>query len=498
MNPLRRSFLIFCRLLLFCCLFSIPLSAQNVPQTSIQRSTDTQTLNGRLYYIHIVQPGQTVYSIARAYGAKEFDAVVKKDVHFISSGDTVWIPVAKASAVNGQTSQPAAKSSAASSRAEAPTTVPAPIIRNRIDPKSVTVSLLIPLKLNKMNEISATKFDIEQRGRKTYESFDFIQFYEGVMMALEELRDNGCNVILNVVDVPDNTTECVEAVWSSHNVQKSDFVIAMLLKVAFDKAAQLAQRDHIFIVNPNTTREDILNGNPYVFKCQPSDASKIASILTSVRSNYGVPHVFLLYSDTPNNQELLTVAKQQLDNNALPYTLVNWASNSKLPAALKGHNNALFLSVYDHSKDRNRIFATSLLNKLGPLTAHCQIVLATLDNWCDTYKDIDIPRLQNLSYHTFLNTWDYDSKPHLDFLTAFRDRFKTEPVNFFAAQGHDLMLYFVTGFSSRGKDFWSNPNIPMPNGMLRPLHFVHPHPGWGFDCTEAPLYRMTNYQFIRL
>ena len=67
------------------------------PDASVQRtpvavSTQVQTLNGQRYYVHVVQKGQTVYSITRAYGLKEYDAVVKKDIHFLEIGDTVWLP----------------------------------------------------------------------------------------------------------------------------------------------------------------------------------------------------------------------------------------------------------------------------------------------------------------------------------------------------------------------------------------------------------------------
>ena len=61
-------------------------------RTPVEITSLIQTLNGQRYYAHIVQRGQTVYSITRAYGLKEYDAVVKKDIHFLEVGDTVWLP----------------------------------------------------------------------------------------------------------------------------------------------------------------------------------------------------------------------------------------------------------------------------------------------------------------------------------------------------------------------------------------------------------------------
>ena len=65
---------------------SLSLSAQVVKSTTVGMH------NGRKCYIHIVQPGQTVYSITKLYGVKEHEAILKSDIHHIAVDDTVWIP----------------------------------------------------------------------------------------------------------------------------------------------------------------------------------------------------------------------------------------------------------------------------------------------------------------------------------------------------------------------------------------------------------------------
>ena len=39
-------------------------------QESITKSKVKQTLNGKKYYVHVVEHGQTVFSVSRAYGVK--------------------------------------------------------------------------------------------------------------------------------------------------------------------------------------------------------------------------------------------------------------------------------------------------------------------------------------------------------------------------------------------------------------------------------------------
>ena len=63
-------------MLFACILFNLQFSFFNTAQASAQGtktvavkvSNKTQTINNKEYYIHIVEPGQTLFSIARAYG----------------------------------------------------------------------------------------------------------------------------------------------------------------------------------------------------------------------------------------------------------------------------------------------------------------------------------------------------------------------------------------------------------------------------------------------
>ena len=54
-----------------------------VAQGSITKSKIKQKLNGKEYYVHIVEHGQTVFSVSRAYGVKYYDAFIKNSVHHI-------------------------------------------------------------------------------------------------------------------------------------------------------------------------------------------------------------------------------------------------------------------------------------------------------------------------------------------------------------------------------------------------------------------------------
>lgn len=74
-------------------LFSISAIAQQ--EVVVERSVNKVILEGKVYYIHIVEPGQTLYSISRAYNISQKEIAVENPgiISGIRIGQTLKIPV---------------------------------------------------------------------------------------------------------------------------------------------------------------------------------------------------------------------------------------------------------------------------------------------------------------------------------------------------------------------------------------------------------------------
>jgi len=483
------------------------LRAQAPGTTPVTVSMETQMLNGRKYYVHIVEKGQTVYSISRAYKVQSYDAVTHVDIHYLHPGDTVWLPV------RGQFSDAAKEMEQPAPTAPARPTTTAPSTTNR-EPQPATkkteapapahevrrvgtmlkVAVMMPLYLNQLDQISTSKFDIEQRGKKSYRQFEFIEFYEGLLLALDQLANEGISVELNVVDVSENTPDKVEEAFRSHHVEQSDFVVALLLRDAFDKAAELARQAGVYIVNPMATRSELCADNPYMVKIQPSVEGMVALMLNNMRTERPNAHLYVIHSGSANEKPVLTELKRQLDEHGdIPYTLFNWSQSAKLTGVIKKTPSCHVLSIYDQNKDNNRVYVGNLLNRLAAFKSQAP-TLYSLSDWTRDYTDVDFGQLQQLNYHTYSTSWDMTNEVHVAFLQAYRNRFGTEPSSSLAATGYDLMLYICSGLSRKNSAFWQSPSSSMPV-LTQPLHLSR-H-GAGLENDKAQLYRMENLRFIK-
>lgn len=532
--------------------------AQKPGTTPVKVSFETQMLHGRRYYVHIVEKGQTVYSIAKAYKVSNFDAVTHVDIHSLHPGDTVWLPFRGQFAENEAPSTPAPAPkptpttpqvntvtvhdtayiyvhdtayidvpyavhdttfvfdtvgfTSSSALAFASTSAVAlaeyePASQPDANPESpiaaqpqqkmgkvLKVAVMMPLHLNQLDQISTSKFDIEQRGKKTYRQFEFIEFYEGILLALDRLAEQGVNVELNVVDVSENSAAKVEEAFISHNVAQSDFVVALLLRDAFDKAAELAQQAGVYIVNPMATRTELCAENPYMVKVQPSVEGMISLMLKNMKVERPNGHLYIIYSNSKAEKAVMDELKRQLDERQdIPYTLFNWSQSAKLAGVLKKTPNCHVLSIFDQDKDNNRVFVGNLLNRLAAFKSDSP-TLYTLNDWTRDYIDVDFAQLQLLNYHTFSTSWDMTNDVHINFLQAYRTRFGTEPSSPLAAAGYDLMLYIGNGLSQKNNAFWQSPGNSLPT-LIQPMHLSR-H-GAGLENDKAQLYRLEGLKFIK-
>ena len=360
--------------------------------------------------------------------------------------------------------------------------------------KTLKVALMMPLHLDQLDQISTSKFDVEQRGKRSYRQFEFIEFYEGLLLALDKLAEQGVSVELNVADVSGNTPAHVEEAFLSHHVDQCDFVVALLLRDCFDKAAELARQAGVYIVNPMATRSELCSENPYMVKIQPSLKGMIALMLNNMKFERPDAHLYIIHSNSKDEKAAMDELKRQLtERGDIKYTIFNWSQSARLVSVMKATPRCNVLSIYDQGKDNNRVYSINLLNRLSSIKKDSP-TLYTLTDWTREYNDIDFAQLQLLGYHTYSLAWDMSNDVHVQFLQSFRNRFGSEPTSQLAATAYDLMLYIGGGLARRNSDFWLTPGNSLPT-LVQPLHLGRS--GAGLENDKAQLYRLDDLRFIK-
>jgi LysM repeat protein len=357
------------------------------------------------------------------------------------------------------------------------------------------VALMLPLFLEDVDSLNNT-VAFEGNDILDSPSFKFIQFYEGFMMAVDSMSKAGLKMNLYVYDV-DNSSRKINAVLKKPELADMDLIIGPFYSESFKKMADFALANNIWIVNPLSNREEIINGFPNVFKLKPAtsfQAEELANFLVvrhpqsniiivrqnkykyqeevSYIKNYLNSHrsassaiknrdlLFIL--DSLKTDKLLSdnilVTKEQLNRNLSETTFVGntvkeilvagdsagslWSNLSRL------RNN--FIIVLSDEK----VFCQDFMSRLNKLSDNYKITLFGFPEW-SKFTDLNNQYLVNLNTHflvpSLVNFHDYAIK---EWIGNFRKAYSTEPqLNFYAFDGFDAGWYFLNALFRYGKDF---------------------------------------------
>lgn len=359
------------------------------------------------------------------------------------------------------------------------------------------VVLMVPLYLGNIGDISVTKEQVAKAQKSR--SLRFLQYYEGFMMAVEEMTQRkGLKLDLTVIDVTENTTTAENAL-SQIEGKDIDMIIGPFFGKSFTVVENYAKSRGIVTINPLSTRESIVEGNPNVVKVKPSLSGQILELTNLVKNNYRDANVFIVSMTnsadtlflnalerqlnqvvneevTVSGAEILNYARSesqrkemgekmvstvtiegqvystgdmQLDDNVVlsnPVRQYDYSEMSKLKSQLSGVRHNLVIANGD-----DHVFATQMLNSLKKSADKYDITLVSLTDWAKYDKLIvdDLLVLNAIYFSDFFV--DYRDGDVKSFVLDFRSKYKAEPQQY-AFEGYDLGHYFLTALMRYGAD----------------------------------------------
>jgi len=399
------------------------------------------------------------------------------------------------------------------------------------------VALMLPLYLEEVDSLNNVIAFAGQDVAKS-SAFKFIQFYEGFMMAVDSMKKAGFKMNLHVYDV-DNSSSKINTVLDKPELTGMDLIIGPFYVDSFKKMADFASNNNIKIVNPLSTREEIINGYPNVFKLKPApsfqaeqladfiidrqprsniiiirqnkykyqeEVSFIKNYLNSHRAtSASIKNKDILYIlDSLNTDKLLSdnilVTKDRITrslsestavSNTVKEILIAGDSTSNLRYSLS-HLRNNFIIILSEEK----VFCQDLMSHLNKLADNYQITLFGAPEW-KKFDDMETQYLINLNTHFFVPSLvNYSDNQVKKWIENFRAAYSTEPsMNLYAFDGFDAGWYFLNALFRYGKDFEKCLNEFDIRLIQTKFSFEHLK-GNGYQNTYWNIGQHYDYQFI--
>jgi LysM repeat protein/ABC-type branched-subunit amino acid transport system substrate-binding protein len=444
---------------------------------------------------HTVEKKETLYGISKQYGV-EISDILKANPGLgseLKKNDVLRIPIPGPV----KTETIAAAKEPVEQKNE---TAPAPAKRNEgpCDPErsrnqAYTVALMIPFMLEEADSIN-TGDPVSLRLPSEYHSLDFIQFYEGALIAIDSLTKAGMNVKVHVYDADaGEQVSKTRKILAKAEMAEVDLIIGPFFAKSFELVAAFAASHSIPVINPLSQRSEILEDYPGVFKIQPSAWSQYNETARYIVDGFSGSNVLVIRRNKDENSGMAEALKTSVEKHSSGMMKVKEAIYSQSFDAglfnnlVAGKKNVIVVLTSD------KALLPALLRKLNDARGKYDITVFGLPEW--ESMELDSQYLLNLKTHLY-NGWfvDYSNREVQSFVGTFTERYKTEPVlENYAFLGYDITFYFLNNLFTYGRNFSKCLSSVSHKGLSTGFIFRKAESG-GYENAGSSVYELKEYK----
>ncbi len=380
------------------------------------------------------------------------------------------------------------------------------------------IALILPFYLDSAGEIPDTA-EVNYYN----ESELAIEFYNGAMMALEELSKDKLKARLHIYDDA-NDKERINMIAQLADFKDLELIIGPVYNNNLRIMAEYAKHDSIYLVSPLSPSANITSYNPFYIMVNPSIEAHCRKIFDYVVANHHDDNILLLtrHGTTEGTyaaifQNYLTQYQTESNDYAFQITQVTFApafgqeddatSEEEIAAFL---NDSIKNVVIVPSVEKSYIHSVG--RTLYPMVVPPQdvknpvkydITVMGLPVWGEQEgMRFDYARSLNVHY-----TSDYYIDPEFysdnrGFYKRYVDRYYTEPSEY-AIKGYDLMLFWGRMLEEHNIEFDSMMCVETAKGIHTDfsfgIHYAPPSPFASIDTLQAvPLTDYIENKYVHL
>ena len=317
----------------------------------------------------------------------------------------------------------------------------------------------------------------------------FLNFYSGALMAVQEQKEKGAHVVLNVYDL----AQGAQSILDDPRFQESDVVIGPVEASTLDPFLGFSDQKGVILISPLDHKADSLaDTHPFFFQAPASSATQLNNLIASVHGRNQGP-VYLVTSNTTNEGRLIERFEELLHADGISYRKV---SLTELPDMVSAASRLEPARVVIGSE--NRMFTAEVISALNALSKQNVPMQVWCTNRVRNYETSDPDALFNLGVRTSVPYFiDYSNPDDQAFVRKYRAFFYTEPDDF-AFQGHDVLSYFIVSLMQQGTAFIDHADLHPMQLLHCNIHFVREDEksGWRNHATRNLIYDKGDFSIV--
>ncbi len=445
-----------------------------ISQEKQQAQSPIDNLNAQIHY---VEPGETLYGIARKYDVSI--SLLQK-----------WNPTLTENLSIGQEIKIYSKDT----KIELEPNNIIEEVNKGIKKTSYKVYALLPLYTNYLQSIQSKTFK-HISDYNIIKSFLFIQFYEGLLLAAEDAGKKGIPIKLYVEDINEYNSEALERIIEQGKLDDADLIIGPFFSNKFALLCSYMKNKNAILVNPFSINFDECDA--LMYKVTASYQKQAAAIGKYIAQYYEKAQIILINTQNDEDNKKIQAYKIGLmqsisDTKNISIKEINYSKEG-----IAGIQNAI------DANSENFVFPfftgeiniTNFVQRMYNMQYE-NITLVAPSFW-EFFDNIESEYFMALKTHYISQFFiDYSNPNVINFIDRFREKYEIEPtLDKFAFQGYDITFFFLNALIEYGSNFDAEINkmdLPL---LSTKFHFTNITK----NCMENEyinIYKLEDYKFI--
>lgn len=446
----------------------VPIFVDQNSPTSIdnkENSGKTTVLFSDSLIQYIVLPGETLYTLSKRFMVPVADLIKFNNLpnNKIKPNDTLKIPLKKE--------------------------VIKPVEIRQVEPIKVLpkVDETLLFKKKEKYEIAVLlPFDLDSKGKNSLKTVA-TEFYMGVELAVDSLKNLGYNATVTIIDFPVDSVEIV-AELKKAKYKNIDLIFGPLLPQNVDVVSSWCKKSNVRMVCPSAINTNVLNANPFVYAAVSSDITQQRILARYALREYADYQIVLVNSGYAKDKDIydafrnrfLELSKSYGSQKLIEVKLADFSTFIR-----KNGNTLLVMPT------RDKTLATKFMNQLykanGKSTTSTVSVFGTKE-WAN-FDEISAYLKNKYTVQWATSTdLNYTLPETMQVLKLYRSKYKAD-MNKVAVQGFDVFLYFTQFL------LWNETTDNLVANDFKMKSFVD---GSGFENSKCFVVKHENYLINRV
>ena len=426
---------------------TIEQAGDRIPESTMQ-DMEIITQETPLYKTtHTVERRETIFKISRMYGITQdefLEANPEFKVKKLRKGAVVNIPYSKAEIAQRNRQREEALNRI-QSLPDSTLFMMNEVTAEPEDDGIITAALILPFMLDDTASTDQKKM---------------IEFYQGMLLALDRLKNENISVNLKLFDSKSENTP-ITPLLESGQMDDVDIIFGPRWTSHIKETAKWSTEHKIPLVLPMNSNSDDVFNNPYVYQLNTPQSYFHQEIYNHFLEQFPNPNIILLDADEYKKNDFIDGLIATLAEHDIPVTtvMVDTAAQMVMDIIVPDKQN-IFIINSENSAPLNTMLPVLQLvtrNKSPEYETHLfgypQYQYYASDHLDEMYE-VD----------TWFYSWFYTNnllRESIEFDALFRRSFSRQMmVSYpsYASYGYDTGYYFLKGLATYGKDFENHLN----------------------------------------